>query len=82
MLFQLVDMNVIKGAQRDWVQCKHFVSEAMQGNVKGNQLLWDHILLFKPWNVKWEKHKYSVNLISLKSGLAPRRVVGLGGLQT
>ena len=54
ILFQLVDMNVIKDAQRDWVQCKHFVSEAMQGNVKGNQLLWDHILLFKPWNVKWE----------------------------
>ena len=53
-------------AQRDWVQCKHFVSEAMQGNVKGNQLLWDHILLFKNTNIQlFENWSASTRVVGL-----------------
>ena len=40
-------------------------SNASQPNLKGNQLLWDHILLFKPWNMIWEKNAQIFNQLDL-----------------
>ena len=40
-------------------------SNASQPNLKGNQLLWDHILLFKPWHMIWEKNAQIFNQLDL-----------------